>query len=130
MELVKKIATILLTGAVALGVIIGAVSWFQMSPDDRSAMIATVGRALAWLGIVLVLPWATYFITTWVARRESNAAGAVLVVGYTLIDAAVLFYLIPFSQFSAIVIALICLGILIALLYNLLTCDWIAEKVG
>lgn len=130
MELVKKIASIVIGGAVALGVIVSAISWFQMTPDERSAILGTVGSALAWLGIVLVLPWATYFLTTAIARRESNAAGAGLVFAYTVLDAGILVLLsggfVPTSTMMTVVISL---GLLIALAYNLLACDWIAERL-
>ncbi len=130
MELIKKIATILLTGAVGLGVVVGAISWFQMPAEDRSAILGSVWRALAWLGIVLILPWATYFVTTWVSKRESNLAGAVLVAGYTLVGGLILAWLFDFSIHGTTAIVLVILGILIALAYNLLVCDWIAEKLG
>lgn len=131
MELLKKIASIVIGGAVALGVVVGAISWFQMSPDDRSAILGTVGRVLAWLGIVLVLPWATYFVTTAAARLESNRAGAALVAGYTLVDLAILTWLMKFTLPQSTTLGvLIVLGLLVALAYNLLACDWIAERLA
>lgn len=131
MELLKKIASIVIGGAVALGVVVGAISWFQMSPDDRSAILGTVGRVLAWLGIVLVLPWATYFVTTAAARLESNRAGAALVAGYTLVDLAILAWLMKFTLPQSTTLGvLIVLGLLVALAYNLLACDWIAERLA
>jgi hypothetical protein len=129
-DLLKKIASIVIAGAVALGVVVGAISWFQMDPADRSAVLSTVWRALAWIGIVVVLPWATYFITTWVAKRHSNAAGALLVGGLTVVDALVLLWLFDFSIHGTTPIVLMILGVLVALAYNLLTCDWIAERLG
>jgi len=130
MDLLKKIATIVITAAAVLGVIVGAISWFQMAPADRSAILSVVRRGLGWIGIVLVLPWATCFVTMWVAKRESNAAGASLVAGYTLIDLAVLGWLFNFSISGTTGVVLCVLGVLIALAYNLLACDWIAEKLG
>lgn len=130
MELVKKIASIVIGGAVALGVVVGAISWFQMSPDERSAILGTVGRVLAWFGIVLVLPWATYFATTAIARRDSNGAGAALVAGYTLLDAIVLAWLLGMAvPQTAATGVMVVLGLLVALAYNLLACDWIAERL-
>jgi FtsH-binding integral membrane protein len=130
MELVKKIAGIVITGAVTLGVVAAGISWFQMDPEDRSAILSTVGRSLAWLGIVLVLPWATYFISVAVGRRDSNGASAMLVAGYTLVDGLILGWLLGFHGHSTTAIIFAILGMLIALAYNLLACDWIAEKLG
>lgn len=130
MELLKKIASIVLGGAVALGVIVGAISWFQMPTDDRARVWHAVGRGFFWVGIVLVLPWATFFVTTWAAQHEKNSAGAILVAGYTLVGALVLAWLFDFSIHGTASVVLVILGILIALAYNLLVCDWIAEKLG
>ncbi len=130
MELAKKIATIVITAAAVLGVVGGAISWFQMPAEDRSAILSIVGRGLGWIGIVLVLPWATFFLTTWVAKRDSNAAGAALVIGYTVVGAAILGWLFDFSISGTTAAVLCVLGLLVALAYNLLVCDWIAEKLG
>jgi hypothetical protein len=130
MELFKKIAAIVLAGAVALGVIVGAISWFQMPADDRARVWYAVGRGLVWIGIVLVLPWATFFVTTWVANREKNSAGALLVAGYTIAGGLVLGWLFDFSISGTAGVVLVILGILVALAYNLLVCDWIAERLG
>ncbi len=130
MELVKKIASLVIGGAVALGVVVSAISWFQMTPDERSAILSTVGRVLAWIGIVLVLPWSTYFATTAVSRRESNGIGVALVAGYTLIDALILGWLLGVAMpHSTTVGVMMVLGLLVALAYNLLACDWIAERL-
>jgi hypothetical protein len=128
MELVKKIATIVLSGAVFLGVVVGTISWFQMPPEDRSAVWSVIFRSLAWIGIVLILPWATFFLTTWVAKRDSNLAGAVLIGGYTLAGLGVLMWLFDFSIQGTVMVVLSILGLLVALTYNVLVCDWIAEK--
>jgi hypothetical protein len=130
MDLIKKIASIVIGGAVMLGVVVGAISWFQMTPDERSALLSTVWRSLAWIGIVLVLPWATYFVTTWVAKRESNGISAALVTGYTIVGLGVLLWLFDFSIHGTTPVVLCVLGGLIALAYNLLVCDWIAERLG
>lgn len=129
MELLKKIAGIVITGAVVLGVIIGAISWFQMPAEDRSAVLGTVWRALLWIGITLVLPWATYFVTTAVSRRESNAMAGLMVGAYTVLNALILAWLLDWSIHSTAAIVLTILGLLIALGYNLLVCDWIAERL-
>ena len=87
-----------------------------------------IGRVIVWIGLVLVIPWGTFFGTTAVARRESNAAGALLVFAYTLVDVSLLVSLVGFPSGTFAVLAF-ALGGLVALTYNLLTCDWIAERV-
>ena len=119
----------MLGGVTVLAVVAAAVAYYDLSPAERSAMWHLIGRALVWLGIVVILPWATFFVTTAVAKIESNAAGAGLVGGYTLVDLAVLLLLVgtPVGTFS---ICLTILGALVALTYNLLVCDWIADRLS
>jgi hypothetical protein len=124
------IARYVLIAVLGLGVLAGAVSWFQMSPDARSAALGMVGRLIAWGLIVLILPWATYFITTAVARRESNSAGVLLVAGYTVADIAAGAWLLGtgWSGTAAIIVGVV--GLLIAIAYNILACDWIADRLA
>jgi hypothetical protein len=82
------------------------------------------------LGIVLLLPWATFFLTTWIARRQSNAAGALLVAAYTILEAVLLGWLFGWEVPGATAWTFFVVGVLLAGVYNLLVCDWIAEKLG
>lgn len=118
----------MLAGATLLGVVAAGVAYFDLTPDERAALWHQVGRVIVWIGVMLVLPWATYFLTTAVVRRESNAAGAGLVTGYTALDVGLLLLLVgsPAATFGVVTFIL---GGLVALTYNLLTCDWIAERV-
>ncbi|MGC4032492.1 MAG: hypothetical protein QM754_12330 [Tepidisphaeraceae bacterium] len=125
--LFKTVAQYLLAGLTLLGVVAAGIAYYDLSPDERSAMWHGIGRVLVWLGIVLVLPWATYFVTTAVARRESNAAGVLLILGYTIVDAVIL-YLLVGAPAGAFLICAAVLGLLVALTYNLLTCDFVAER--
>src|SRR4028118_12136 len=128
--MIQMIAKGVLGGVIALGVIVGAISWFQLTGDQRSAAIGTVGRLIAWVLVVLLLPWATYFITTAVARRESNAAGVLLVAGYTIADilAGALLLGTGWTGTTAAIVGVV--GLLIAVAYNILACDWIADRLG
>lgn len=125
--LAKWVIQCVCAGATLLAVIAAAVAYYQMPVEQRDALWHNVGRVIVWAGIVLTLPWATFFVTTAVARRESNAAGAALVAGYTVLDALVLLLLVglPVGTFLACAAAF---GVLLALTYNLLTCDWVAER--
>ena len=127
MDLLKKIAVVVVTGAVALAVLAMAISWFEMTPVQRSEMYGAAGRIVGWVGFVAILPWATFFVTTAAARRDSNQMGVVLIATYTIIDAAVLFWLRGIHA-TPLVGIFIAFGLLTAVAYNLLVCDWIAEK--
>lgn len=129
MDFLKSILGKVLTGLIALIVIAAAISWWHMDPAQRSALIASAGRIAAWIGIVLILPWATFLLIARVGRMQSNAAGASLVAAYTVVELILLGWLISWNLHSAAQWIFFLLGILISAAYNLLTCDWIAEKL-
>jgi FtsH-binding integral membrane protein len=129
MEFLKTIGGKIATGLVSLAVIAGAVSWYEMDPGTRHAIVSGTGRIIGWLGVMIVLPWATFFLIGGVARRDSNLAGAMLVFVYTAMEAVLLAWLFSWAIRGATAVAFYCAGILLAAAYNLFTCDWIAEKV-
>lgn len=129
MELLKRIMSIVVIGAVTVAAAAMLVSWWQMSPADRSATYALVGRAVAWVAVVAVLPWATWFAVGAAVRHGSNAAGAVLVGGYTLIDLLLLGWVAKWSAPSTTAMIVMLFGGLAALAYNFLVSDWLAERV-
>src|SRR5688572_33134401 len=90
MDFLKGVAGEVVTGLVALAVIATAISWFQMDEASRAALLRGTGRVFAWLGVVLVVPWASFFVIGRVARLESNGAGAALVLLITAAEEAVL----------------------------------------
>ena len=130
MEFLKTIGGKVITGLVSLAVIAGAISWYEMDPATRHGIVTGTGRILGWIGIVLVLPWATFFLVGAVGRMESNLAGAVLVAAYTAIEAVLLAWLFAWAIHGATAVSFFGAALLIAGAYNLFTCDWIAEKVG
>ena len=129
MDLLKKIVSVVAIGATGVAGVALLVSWWQMTPDERSAAYALVARAVAWILVAAVLPWATWFFTSHAARRDSNAAGAVLIGLYTVLDLTLLGWVAKWSMPSGVP-AVICLfGVLAAVAYNFLICDWLAERV-
>ena len=130
MDFLKTVAGKIITGAVALAVVAAAISWWRMDPQTRQMLLSGTGRIVSWLGIVLIVPWATFFLISRVARLASNAAGAVLVGLYTLIEVLVLAWLFQWRIPGPTAWTFLIVGALFAAVYNLLTCDWIAEKVG
>jgi hypothetical protein len=130
MDVLKSVGSKVATGVAALVVVAGAISWWQMDPATRQGVITGLGRFGAWLAVVLLLPWATFFLIGRIAKLESNLAGAVLVGIYTIAEFAVLVWLFnPTLTTPAAWTAAAAAGLL-AGVYNLFTCDWIAEKVA
>jgi hypothetical protein len=53
---------------VTLAVVAAGISWWQMDPDTRQMLLSGTGKIVSWFGILLLLPWATFFRHTWVAN--------------------------------------------------------------
>ena len=129
MEFFKSVTGKVVSGLVALGVIAAGISWWQMDPDTRQMLLSGTGRILGWFGIMLALPWASFAIISRVAKLDSNVAGGVLVGTYTVLETFLLALLFHFHLPGATAWTFLLLGGLVAAVYNLLICDWIAEKV-
>jgi hypothetical protein len=129
MELLNSITGKVTAGVVALAVIAGGISWWQMDPATRHWLLTSTGKLLAWFGVVVFLPWVTFFVTKWVAGKESNLAGAVLVVAYTIPEMVLLAWLFDWKVPSATAWTFFVVGALVAAAYNLMVCDWIAERL-
>jgi hypothetical protein len=130
MDFLKSIAGKVLGGLVALGVIALGISWWRMDEATHQQILSGSGKIVAWLGVVIVLPWASFFLIGRVAKMESNAAGAALVLVYTLAEIVLLAWLFHWSIPGVTAWTFVVVGGLFATAYNLFTCDWIAEKVG
>ena len=108
----------------------GAVIWFWKHPEQLETIWRTLKYAVAWLGFVLILPWATAFLTTWVVAKESNAAAAVLLLAYALADAVVAFCLIGgVTGLGTLSWVVLMLGFLSAGVYNLKVCEYQANRL-
>ena len=129
MDFLKTMTGKVVSGLVGLAVIAAGISWWQMDPQTRQMLVSGTGKIISWLGIVLIVPWATFFVIGRVAKFDNNLAGAVPVGAYTLIEALVLGWLFGWHIPSATAWTFFILGGLFAAVYNLFTCDWIAEKV-
>jgi len=130
MEFLKTVTGKVIAGFVALAVIAGGISWWQMDPDTRHMLVSGTGKIIGWLLLVLIVPWATFFVIGRVGKMESNLAGAVLVASYTLTETLLLAWLFHWSIPGATAWTFLIVGALFAGAYNLFTCDWIAEKVS
>jgi len=130
MDFLKTIGGKIATGLVALAVIAGGISWYEMDPATRHMLLSGTGHILAWFAIVLAVPWATFFLIGRVGRMDSNLAGGLLVFLYTALEAVFLAWLFNWSVHGGTAVGFFCAATLLAAVYNLFTCDWIAEKVG
>lgn len=120
-----KVVTAILVVASA-----GSVIWFWKHPEQLATIWLTLKYVVAWLGFVVVLPWALFFVTTWIVARDSNAAAVMMLLGFTLADAVVAFCLIGgvrgLGMLSWVVLLL---GFLSAGVYNLKVCEYQANRL-
>lgn len=106
----------------------GAGVWFWKHPEQLQTIWMTIKYVLVWLGFVLVLPWATFFVTPWVLKFDSNLAAGVMLAGYSLADVALALYLIggPLGH-DSLTWGVLLLGFLSAGVYNFMACEHQAE---
>ncbi len=129
MEFLKSIGGKIVTGLVALAVVAGAIAWWQTDPGTRREILSTSGRLAGWGLIVLTLPWLSFALIGWTARLQSNPAGAILILAMTTIEAVLLARLMRDASRTPTTWSLFAAAVLLAGVYNLFACDWIAEKV-
>ena len=129
MDFLKTVGGKIAAGLVTLAVIAAGISWWQTDPSTRQAILSAAGRLTGWSLSVLALPWVSFWIIGWVARKDSNFAGAALVFTLTAIEAAALAWLFGWSVHGATGWIFFIAATLVAAVYNLFTCDWIAEKM-
>ncbi len=119
-----KVVTAILVVASA-----GAVIWFWKHPEQLEHIWLTLKYVVAWMGFVLVLPWATFFVTLWVISKDSNAAAGVMLAGYVLADILAAWWLIgSFGGHNALTWVVLLLGFLAAGVYNFKVCEYQANR--
>ncbi len=128
MDFLKSVVGKLVTGAVVLAVFAAGFAWYQMSAAERSTLAGGAGRVVGWIALVAALPWALFFIVSRVAKMDSNAASGVFILLLTLAEAAGLAWMFHFTITGPAAWTFFAAGIVLAGVYNLLTCDWIAER--
>ena len=128
MDFLKTVGGKIVGGIVAVAVIAIVIVFWQMNPETRSGIFTGTGNLIAWLVIVALWPWVSFAIIRWVNGLGSNLAGGLLVFAYTALELALLLWLfgIPGGTLGW---AFVGVGLLLAGAYNLLICDWIAEKL-
>ncbi len=113
-----------LTALLVLGCVGGGI-WFYNNPEQLEAIWTVIKYVLAWLALVIVLPWAGFPIQRWLVRQDSNAASGLVLAGYTAADALVAIFLaggISGHNFLTWVVFIV--GFLAAGVYNFLVCDY------
>lgn len=129
MDFLKTISGKVVGGLVSLAVVTAGISWWRMDETTKHTLLTNLGRIFSWGGIVLLIPWATFFVIGWVAKFESNLAGGALVLIYTLLEALLLAWLFHWTIPGASAKTFFAVGTLLSAVYNVLTCDWLAEKL-
>ncbi len=124
----KYVGGKVISAVIGVGVI-GAGIWFWNHPEDLAAIWSSIKGAIAWIGFVLVLPWASFFIPVSVVKKESNALAAGMLFGYVVVDAIAAYWLAEWSFENSLTWFVAVIGILAAGVYNLLVCDFVAERV-
>ena len=130
MDFLKTVTGKVISGIAGLVIVLAGISWWRMDPATKDMLLGGTGKIVSWLGIVMLVPWATFFIIGRVGRMDSNGAGAALVAGYTILEAALLLWLFGWNLPGPTAWSFFAVGALVAGVYNLLTCDWIAEKLA
>ncbi len=128
MDFLKNAGGKLVSGAVALAVVVAGIAWWQATPEARTAAFAGTARIGGWWLAVLLLPWVLFLLIAWVERFKSNTAGVILVGTITLLELAVLWWLFDFRLPTPTGGVLLAAATLLAGVYNLFACDWIADK--
>jgi hypothetical protein len=129
MDFLKTVAGKVVSGVVTLAVVALGITWWTMDPSTKDKLLTNTGRIVGWFVVVVFLPWATFFVTTWVRKFESNLAAGLLVFVMTALEVTLLLWLFNWDIRGAAQWTFIAVGALVAGVYNLLTCDWIAEKL-
>ncbi len=103
--------------------------WYYRLPDDaRAALWATTRGILIWIGLVAVLPWATFFVPVRAVRAESNLISATVLAGYLAADIGVALALTRGTLGDGWQTVAMILGFLCAAVYNFVACDFIAGR--
>jgi len=127
-EFLKSVVGKLVTGAVVLAVFAAGLAWYRMDESGRTALAGGAGRIVGWVVLVTAIPWAIFFLISRVAKYESNVISGLFIVLLTLLEAAGLAWMFQFTIHGPAAWTFFAVGIVLAGVYNLLTCDWIAER--
>ena len=126
--LAKYVGGKVLAAVLTVAAILVVIWYWRLAPQDRAAMWGMVRGALLWSGLVAALPWALFFVPDRVVRAESNTASAVMLVAYLVVDLALALYLMGGFPTNGWHRAIVVLGLLCAAVYNLIVCEFLAQR--
>jgi hypothetical protein len=129
MDFLKTVTGKIISGIAGLVIVLAGISWWRMDAGTKQTLLSGTGRIVSWFGIMLLLPWATFFVIGRVGKFDSNFAGGALVLTYTVIEMVALAWLFNWTMPNATAWTFLVAAALVAGVYNLFTCDWIAEKL-
>jgi hypothetical protein len=118
-----------LSAVLAVAVVLVVIWYWRLTPEARDAMWGTARGALIWLGFVVALPWATFFVPIRVVRMDSNRASGLMIAGYLVVCIALSIYQMGGLPEAAWELVLVVVGWLVALTYTYAACEFIARKV-
>jgi hypothetical protein len=125
----KYVGGKVLTAVLVLGAAAGII-WFWRHPEQLETLWGVIKRVLAWLGFVIVLPWALFFVPAWVMKKESNLAAGLMLAAYLLLDVIVAFLLAGGVRgHGTLAWVVLLLGFGAAAVYNFLVCDFQADWI-
>lgn len=105
------------------------VIWYYRLPvEERAAIWTAVRGGLIWMGLIAVLPWATFFVPQRVVRADSNLASALMLAAYLVLDVAFALYLTGGRLGNTWQTAILILGFLCAAVYNFVVCEFVADR--
>jgi hypothetical protein len=130
MDFLKSIGGKFATGLVVLAVFACGLAWYQATPETRAGLVGGTMKIIGWTIAVLAVPWAAFLVVGWIEKFKSNAVSGFFVAAITLLEGLLLLWLFDFSLQGATSWTLAGAGVLIAGVYNLFACDWIAEKIS
>ncbi len=120
-----KVLTAILIVAAAGGII-----WFWRHPEQLATIWKTIKYVLAWTGFVIVLPWALFFVSPWVMKKDSNLAAGLMLGAYLALDILVALLLAGGVRgHGTLAWTVLVLGFLSAGVYNFLVCDFQADRI-
>src|SRR5438445_4639089 len=70
MDFLKTVTGKVISGIAGLVVVIAGISWWRMDPETKHMLLAGTGRIVSWLGLLVLIPWATFFVIAWVGRMD------------------------------------------------------------
>ncbi|MCP4592158.1 MAG: hypothetical protein GY842_15595 [bacterium] len=115
--------------AVLVVLAFGCGLWAWKHPEELAAIGRVLKYAAIWLGIALVLPWASFPVVGWVVRRESNVVAGLLLSGLAAVDVFVALCMTGVSELGILTWMVLVLGFLCGAIYNFLVCNFQAERL-